>query len=54
MVMNEDVAFVINPEFLNIPPDILKLELILFDLEPLATLNKLDCESLFEMFCFSN
>jgi len=52
--MNENVAFVINPEFIKMPLDLLKLELILYDLEPLATLNKLDYESLFETYCFSN
>jgi len=52
--MNEEVGFVMNPEFIRMPLDLLKLELILYDLEPLATLNKLDYESLFERYCFSN
>jgi hypothetical protein len=52
--MDEDSIFVMNPEFIKMPLDILKLELILYDLEPLANLNKLDYESLFEKYCFSN
>jgi hypothetical protein len=52
--MDEDVVFVMNPEFIKMPLDILKLELILFDLEPLSNFNKLDYEVLIERFCFSN
>jgi hypothetical protein len=52
--MNMDVAFKINPEFVRMPLDILKLELILLDLDPRANLNESDLERLFKRFYFLN
>jgi hypothetical protein len=52
--MNKDVTFAINPEFVRKPLDILKLEVILLDLDPRANLNESDLERLFMRFYFSN
>lgn len=52
--MNMDVTFKINPEFVRMPLNILKLELILFDLESNSTMVKSDFESLFKKFYFLN
>jgi hypothetical protein len=52
--MNKDVAFRINPEFVRMPLDILKLEMILLDLDPHSGLNNLDFERLFMRYYFLN
>jgi hypothetical protein len=52
--MKKDVTFTINPEFVRKPLDILKLELILLDLDPRAILNQSDLERLFMRFYFLN
>jgi hypothetical protein len=54
LAMNKDVTFAINPEFVRKPLDILKLELILLDLDPRANLNDSDLERLFKKFYFLN
>ncbi len=54
MIMNEQITFGLNPEFVKVPTAILKLELVLLDLEPCAMLNRVESDMLIDHYYNKN